>query len=131
MPAEIIQFPKRRHLKIARSVDLFHCWDKRLDNPFLNSIFKEQTCYVERWFLQVQHLLHMDDEEHPIIQTILSTDNSILDILIECTEKDLKVQQELADHYTSISVEHNLIKLNRWLKKWKSLSQYRQRSCNS
>lgn len=131
MPAEIIPFPKKKRLRIARSVDLFHCWDKRLDNPFLNSLFKEQTCYVERWFLQVQHLLHTDQENHPVIQTLLSPYDTTLHTLIECTERDLKVQRELSDHITIVSVEQNVAKLDRWLKKWQSLYQYRQRSYNS
>lgn len=131
MPAEIIPFPKKKHLKIAKSVDLFYCWDRRLNNPFLNRLFKEEICYVERWFLQIQHLLHTDQDEHPIIQTLLSIDDTTLNTLIECTEQDLKLQRELSDQITIIAVEQNIIKLDRWLKKWQSLHRHRQRFYNS
>lgn len=126
MPAEIIQFPGKRHLKRAKSVDLFYSWDQRLNNPYLNSLFREEICYVERWYLQVQHLLNLEKEQHPLIQTLLSVNDTTLDLLIECTEKDLKLQQELSDHYTVISVEQTVNKLNKWLKKWQSLHRHRQ-----
>ena len=131
MPAEIIQFPRKSHLKKVRSVDLFYSWDKRLKNPYLNSLFREEICYIERWFLQVQHLLNTDQEHHPIIQTLLSTNDATLDLLIECTERDLQNQQELSDYYTIISVEQTTNKLNKWLRKWRSLHHHRQKFYSS
>ena len=131
MPAEIIQFPRKSHLKKVRSVDLFYSWDKRLNNPYLNSLFREEICYIERWLLQVQHLLNTDQEHHPIIQTLLSTNDATLDLLIECTERDLKNQQELSDYYTIISVEQTTNKLNKWLRKWRSLHHHRQKFYSS
>lgn len=126
MPAEIIQFPRKRHLKKVKSVDLFYSWDKRLNNPYLNSLFREEICYVERWYLQVQHLLNLEKEQHPLIQTLLSANDTTLDLLIECCEKDLKLQQEFNNGFTSIIAEQNTNKLNKWLKKWQSLHRHRQ-----
>lgn len=128
MAAKIIQFPKKeRPLRVARSLDLYYCWDIRLNNPLLNSLFKEETCYVERWYLQAQHLLNKDDTQHPIIQTLMSDKNQILNLLIENTEKDLAVQRYFADVTNKHSAEINIIKLNRWNSKWQSLLQYRKR----
>ena len=61
MAAEIIQLPDRRRHNRVRSVDLHFCWDSRLNNPFLNKLFKEEVCYVERWYLQTTHLLNVED----------------------------------------------------------------------
>jgi hypothetical protein len=127
--AEIIQFPKKAQpLKISKSIDLYHCWDCRLNNPLLNSIFKSEVCYVERWFLQTKHLLNNEEMDHPIIKTLLSQSDSTLDLLIESTEKDLTIQRYFADVAYKDATDINISKLNRWLVKWQGLRQYRQRS---
>lgn len=127
--ADIIQFPKKSHpLKFSKSVDLYHCWDRRLNNPLLNSIFKSEVCYVERWFLQTKHLLNNEEMDHPIIKTLLSTTDYTLDLLIDNTEKDLAIQRYFADIEYKDSTDINIGKLNRWLIKWQGLRQYRQRS---
>jgi hypothetical protein len=129
MAAEIIQFPKKTPvLKIAKSVDLYHCWDCRLHNPLLHSIFKPEVCYVERWFLQTKHLLNNEETEHPLIKTLLSHNDSTLDLLIENTEKDLTIQRYFADTAYQDATDINISKLNRWLVKWQGLRQYRLRS---
>jgi hypothetical protein len=128
MAAEIIPFPKReKPLKVARSLDLYYCWDNRLNNPLLNSIFKPETSYVERWYLQTQHLLNNEDINHPIIKLLLSNTDKTLGLLIENTEKDLAVQRYFADVNNMAAAEANIIRLNRWLTKWQGLFQYRQR----
>jgi hypothetical protein len=127
--AEIIQFPKKEQpLKISKSIDLYHCWDCRLNNPLLNSIFKPEVCYVERWFLQTRHLLNNEETDHPLIKTLLSNDDSTLDLLIESTEKDLTIQRYFADVEYKDSTDVNIGKLNRWLVTWQGLRQYRLRS---
>jgi hypothetical protein len=129
MAAEIIQFPKKNQpLKIAKSVDLHYCWDCRLNNPLLNSIFKSEVCYVERWFLQTRHLLNNEEVEHPLIKTLLNNEDCTLNLLIESTEKDLAVQRYFADVAYKDATDINISKLNRWLVKWQGLQQYRQRS---
>ena len=129
MAADIIQFPKKTQpLKIIKSVDLYHCWDHRLNNPLLNSIFKPEVCYVERWFLQTKHLLNNEEMNHPIIETLLNNNDSTLDLLIENTEKDLLIQRYFADLIYKDSTDVNIGKLNRWLVKWQGLRQYRLRS---
>ena len=129
MAAEIIQFPKKSQpLKVAKSVDLHYCWDCRLNNPLLNSIFKSEVCYVERWFLQTRHLLNNEEVDHPLIKTLLNNEDSTLNLLIESTEKDLAVQRYFADVAYKDATDINISKLNRWLVKWQGLQQYRQRS---
>ena len=127
--AEIIQFPKKApSLKVGRSIDLYHCWDCRLNNPLLNSIFKPEVSYVERWFLQTRHLLNNEEVDHPLIKTLFSRQDNTLDLLIESTEKDLTIQRYFADIAYKDSIDANVGKLNRWLVKWQGLQQYRSRS---
>jgi hypothetical protein len=94
----------------------------------LHSIFKPEVCYVERWFLQIKHLLNKEEIEHPLVKTILSHSDSTLDLLIASTEKDLTVQRYFAEIEYKDSTDVNISKLNRWLVKWQGLQQYRQRS---
>jgi hypothetical protein len=127
MAAKIIPFPKKEQpLNSARSLDLYYCWDCRLNNPLLNKLYKPEICYVERWFLQVQHLLNIEDVEHPIIKTIFNEKDNTLELLIDATEKDLAVQRYFADTTNRISADINTGKLNRWLFKWQSLQKHRQ-----
>lgn len=128
MSAEIIPFPKKIKLKRFKSVDLYYCWDRRLDNPLLNSLFKQEVCYVERWYLQTVHLLNMELIEHPLIVSLMS-DNT-LDLLVELIEKDLAIQKSVEDDVT-LSTDFNLIRLNKWLIKFQGLLQYRRRLYNS
>jgi hypothetical protein len=94
----------------------------------LHSIFKPEVCYVERWFLQIKHLLNKEEVEHPLVKTILSHNDSTLDLLIANTEKDLTIQRYFAEIEYKDSTDVNISKLNRWLVKWQGLQQYRQRS---
>ena len=127
MSAEIIPFPKKIKLQRIKSVDLYHCWDRRLDNPLLNSLFKHEVCYVERWYLQTVHLLNMELEDHPLLISLMS--DTTLELLIELIEKDLKIQKEFVD--TTLTTDYNLIRLNKWLVKFQGLLQYRHRLYNS
>lgn len=127
--AEIIQFPRKTQpLKVVKSVDLYHCWDYRLNNPLLNSMFKPEVSYVERWFLQVKHLLNNEELDHPLIKLLFSSVDNTLNLLIESTEKDLAIQREFADKWYKESTDVNVSRLNRWLVKWQGLQQYRLRS---
>ena len=125
--AEIIPFPKKEQpLKVARSLDLYYCWDVRLNNPLLNTLFKPEISYVERWYLQTQHLLNLEDTDHPIIKLLLSPNDNTLNRLVDATEKDLTVQRYFVDKDNTISAEANVLKLNRWNIKWQGLLRYRQ-----
>lgn len=125
--AEIIPFPKKEQpLKVARSLDLYYCWDVRLNNPLLNTLFKPEISYVERWYLQTQHLLNLEDTDHPIIKLLLSPNDNTLHRLIDATEKDLTIQRYFVDKDNAISAEANVLKLNRWNTKWQGLFRYRQ-----
>jgi hypothetical protein len=128
MSAEIIPFPKKEQpLKSAKAVDLYYCWDSRLNNPLLNTLYKPETCYVERWYLQIQHLLNNENISHPLLQLLLSEADCTLDLLKETTQRDLEIQRSLEDAYFQSSAQVNVIRLNRWLVKWQGLLQYRQR----
>jgi hypothetical protein len=127
MAAEIIQLPDRRQLNKVRSVDLYFCWDGRLNNPLLNKLFKEEVSYVERWYLQTTHLLNTEDFNHPILRTLFNKKDSTLKLLIDSTEKDLCVQQRLTDVSTIFSTDYHIKKLTKWNNKWQSLSNYRDR----
>lgn len=124
MSAEIIPFPKKIKLQRIKSVDLYHCWDRRLDNPLLNSLFKQEVCYVERWYLQTVYLLNMEQVEHPLLVSLMS--DTTLDLIIELIEKDLKIQKDLTEDST-LTTDYNLIRLNKWLVKFQGLQQYRRR----
>lgn len=128
MPAEIIPFPKKtsHNLKISKSVDLFYCWDQRLNNPLLNSLFKPEVTYVERWYLQATHLLNLESTNHPIIKTLLSKDDNTLNILKDATERDLTIQHYFVEKSTIYS-DYHVARLNRWLIKWQGLLLHRQR----
>ena len=127
MEAKIIPFPKKAEpAKSAKSIDLYYCWDPRLNNPLLNSIFKPETSYVERWYLQTQHLLNVEEINHPIINLLMSSSDNTLNLLITATEKDLAVQQYYSDVVYKYSSSINIPKLNRWLSKWQCLLKYRQ-----
>jgi hypothetical protein len=128
MSAEIIPFPKKIKLQRIKSVDLYHCWDRRLDNPLLNSLFKQEVCYVERWYLQTVHLLNMELEDHPLLVSLMS--DTTLDLIIELVEKDLAIQKQLTTDDT-LTTDYNLIRLNKWLVKFQGLLQYRRRLYNS
>jgi hypothetical protein len=127
MSAEIIPFPKKIKLRRFKSVDLYHCWDRRLDNPLLNSLFKQEVSYAERWYLQTVHLLNMELVEHPLIINLMA-DNT-LDLLIELIKKDLEIQKSVEDDVT-VATDYNLIILTKWLVKFQGLLQYRHRLYN-
>jgi len=128
MSAEIIPFPKKIKLQRFKSVDLYHCWDRRLDNPLLNSLFKQEVSYAERWYLQTVHLLNMELVEHPLIITLMG-DNTLYS-LIDLIKKDLEIQKSVEDDVT-VAADYNLIRLNKWLVKFQGLLQYRRRLYNS
>ena len=130
MSAEIIPFPKKIKLRRIKSVDLYHCWDRRLDNPLLNSLFKQEVSYVERWYLQTVHLLNMELVDHPLIELLMSLDDTTLDLLVDLIEKDLTIQKSVADDVT-LATDYNLIRLNKWLVKFQGLQQYRRRLYSS
>jgi hypothetical protein len=108
-------------------LDLYYCWDSRLNNPLLNSIYRQETSYVERWFLQSQYLLNQEELDHPIMKQLLTKEDNTLSLLIDVTEKDLAVQRYFSDVINYDSVTVNVNKLNRWMAKWQCLQQYRQR----
>lgn len=126
MAAEIIPFPRKLQ-KSVKSVDLYFCWDSKLNNPLLNSLFKSEICYVERWYLQTTHLLNLEEKEHPLVMLLLDKKDTTLNLLLDATEKDLCVQQAFNDSYsTMFSTSYNINKLTKWRHKWVSLLNHRE-----
>jgi hypothetical protein len=128
MAAEIIQLPARpkKHNSV-RSVDLHFCWDARLNNPLLNSLYKQEVCYVERWYLQATHLLNIEDTSHPLLKLLLNKQDHTLQLLLDATEKDRAVQERLSDISSIYSTEYQIKKLSKWQLRWISLINHRNR----
>jgi hypothetical protein len=128
MAAEIIQLPaKPKKLNSVRSVDLHFCWDARLNNPLLNSLYKQEVCYVERWYLQATHLLNTEDTTHPLLKLLLNKQDHTLQLLLDATEKDREVQERLSDISSIYSTEYQIKKLAKWQLRWISLINHRNR----
>jgi hypothetical protein len=128
MAAEIIQLPTRqRKLNSVRSADLYFCWDTRLNNPLLNSLFKQEVCYAERWYLQVTHLLETENNTHPLIQLLLDKQDQTLRLLLDAVEKDRLVQERLSELSSLYSTDYQIKKLLKWQRRWESLINYRSR----
>jgi hypothetical protein len=131
MTAKIVQFPKKTpSLNFVKSIDLQHCWDRRLQNPYLNSLYKSEISYAERWYLQVVHHLNFDELEHPLVKILLNHSDYTLNLLLSSVSKDLTIQlaaleaNNLPNPYT-MSAEYNVSRLNKWKNKWTGLIKYR------
>ena len=132
MAAEIYPFPKRQTRQaVAKSIDLQHCWDRRLNNPYLNSLYKGEISYAERWYLQVVHHLNLEEIDHPLVNLLLNKQDYTLNLLLMCVEHDLKIhintidKLNIGNHYT-MAAEYNIRRLNRWRTKWQGLIKYRE-----
>jgi hypothetical protein len=126
MSAIIIPFPKKLPHKVVKSIDLYYCWDPRLKNPLLNSLYKSHVSHVEKWYQQTMHLLNLDQFDHPIIQLLLSPQDNTLNLLLESTNKDLSIQHYFYNSVTIESARYNIGKLIKWQSKWQGLLQFRQ-----
>jgi hypothetical protein len=128
MPAEIVPFPKKSiKLQTIKSIDLRHCWDYRLQNPYLNTLYRSEVSYAERWYLQARRYLCLHQLDHPIIATLLNKSDYTLNILINSVNDDLRLQlkaMETSDCYVMIS-NYNITRLSKWRKKWQGLVNYR------
>lgn len=93
------------------------CDDPRLDNPFLNSIYKNNITRVERWYLEARKLLLEENWEHPILE-IMICDHDLRRRLLESVIIDgaamrwVLAQEHLPAYHVSAGV--NLNRLNRW-----------------
>lgn len=92
------------------------CWPD-LHNPFLNSIYKKNITYTERWYLEARKLLLDERWDHPILE-IITCDRDLRRRLVESTVVDgVEMRATLADptrpeYHVSASV--NLNRLQRW-----------------
>lgn len=115
-----VEFP--RYYEQHRSIDLDHCWDKRLANPYLRSIYKDNVSWAERWYHEIRHCLNLE-EEHPLLNQF-RTDKKLRRLLITCCQEDLKRMLAVVNEpeYNLVATDH-MKKLEIWLRKFIALHQ--------
>jgi hypothetical protein len=99
--AIIIPFPKKvkeKQLIVKRSAELFHSWNKLLINPHLKGLYKQEISWLERWYLEVRHLVNNDKWDHPIV-LMVTQDHTFNKTLRDCCLADIKVMEKLAEDY--------------------------------
>ena len=93
------------------------CFDPRLNNPFLNSIYKKSITYTERWYLETRKLLLDERWGHPILD-IITNDIDLRRRLVESTVIDgsnmrsILSDPDQPEYHVSAGV--NLGRLQRW-----------------
>lgn len=100
-----------------RQMPLRACFAPMLNNPFLNSLYKREISYTERWFLEAKKLILDEDWDHPVVAVLLD-DADLRCRLVESTVIDAaSMRAVLADpdypqYHVSAGV--NLTRLQRW-----------------
>lgn len=93
------------------------CMNPALNNPFLNSLYKSDVTYVERWYLEVRKRILSDEWQHPVVK-ILCADQHLKTAIVKSTVIDGAVMRsvlndpKLPEYHISAGI--NLKKLNRW-----------------
>ena len=94
-----------------------HCWASWLGNPFLNSIYKDNVSYTERWYLELRRLINDEIWTHPLLTSVI-LDHTLKYNLIKSTVIDGAVVRNLllsdAQPEYQMSAAINLKKLRRW-----------------
>lgn len=110
-----VNFPK--YLETHKSIDLEHCWDKRLANPYLRAIYKDNVCWAERWYHEIRHCLNLE-EDHPLVNQF-RTDIELRRLLITCCQKDIQRMLDVVDdpEYQLVATEQ-VKKIQPWLAKF-------------
>lgn len=100
-----------------RQVPLRACYQARLNNPFLNAIYKRSVSYTERWFLEARKQALEENWTHPVMEILLE-DADLRRRLIESTVIDgATMRAVLADPNQPelhVSAGVNLGRLQRW-----------------
>jgi len=117
------------HLKLIRSqrdtaysgphlqMPLKACFDIRLNNPFLNAIYKKDITFTERWYLESRKRLLGEEWEHPILDIVIN-DLKLRRRLVESTVIDgsnmrsVLANPDKPEYHVSAGV--NLGRLQRW-----------------
>lgn len=83
-------------LTVKRSAELFHSWNKLLINPHLKNIYKQEISWLERWYLEVRHLVNDNRWDHPIV-LMVTQDPTFNKILRDCCLADIRIMEKLAE----------------------------------
>lgn len=93
------------------------CWDSKLNNPLLHSLYKESVCYTERWYLEIRRIIENELWHHPLLHSIVS-DNKLRYELVKSTVIDGNRTRSIVITDDSpaykISAEVNYRKLIKW-----------------
>jgi len=110
-----VEFPK--YLANYKSIELEHCWDKRLANPYLSAIYKDNISWAERWYHEIRHCVNLD-EDHPLLNQFRA-DIDLRRLLITCCQEDIKRMLAVADQEEyRVSAQEQIKKLDAWLRKF-------------
>lgn len=100
-----------------RQVPLRACCQDRLNNPFLNSIYKRSISYTERWFLEARKQALEENWTHPIMEVLL-VDLDLRRRLVESTIIDGATMRAVLNDADQpelhVSAGVNLNRLQRW-----------------
>ena len=93
------------------------CWERYLNNPLLNSLYKDDVCYTERWYLESRRLINEGIWHHPLLNIVVR-DEHLKSQLVKSAVIDGALMRSVLrnDDYPEyqISAGVNLKKLNRW-----------------
>jgi hypothetical protein len=93
------------------------CWAPHLNNPLLNTLYKDSVCYTERWYLELRRLINEEIWYHPLLNVVIG-DVDLRRALVKSAFIDGALMRSVlqGDAYPEfhISASVNLKKLNRW-----------------
>jgi hypothetical protein len=98
-------------------VNMQQCWHYRLQNPLLNTLYKDSISYTERWYLETRRLINEGLWGHPLLASLLA-DPVIKSTLINSTVVDSATMLSIInnpqqpEYQTSAAI--NLRKLKKW-----------------
>jgi len=93
------------------------CWERYLNNPLLNRLYKDDVCYTERWYLETRRLINEGIWQHPLLNIVVN-DHNLKSRLVKSAFIDGALMRSVlaSENYPEfhISAGINLKKLNRW-----------------
>lgn len=93
------------------------CFNPRLNNPFLNAIYKKDITFTERWYLESRKRLLGEEWNHPILDIVIN-DMDLRRGLVESTVIDGANMRSILSNPDRpeyhVSARVNLGRLQRW-----------------